>query len=153
MKSLIVLVALASLVACGKKDAPAASSGDAAVSGNAAAGASIPDDANSRAFAEQLVKTAVHNFSPADNTGMAFVYVTLTFRSDNTWVALSRLGDGDESVDCKETGTWTMEPATSASSAAMEWKLTETTCPGRPKNNIMRAMVSIEGGEYRISFR
>lgn len=152
MKRILVVASLFALAACGKKEEPA-SSGSTAAADNAAAGANVPNDANSKAFAAELIKNPVHNFAPSDNSGARFVYVTLTFAKDNTWIALSRLGEGDESVDCKEMGTWTMDPATSATSATMEWKLTETTCPGRPKNNIMRASVNMEGGDYKISFR
>lgn len=151
MTRTLALTALVLLTACGKKDTPTESSGDAAAS--ASSGAAVPADKDSQEFAKTLIATPVHNFSPADAGSVKFEYVTLTFKADNTWLAVSRMGIGDETIDCKEQGTWTMDPAERANTATMEWKLSETTCPGRPTENIMRTKVVFKEGKPEIFFR
>lgn len=152
MTRIVALIAVLSIVGCGKKSEPA-SSGSAASAGSAAAATNAPKDDASQAFVKSLLGTTVHNFSPINNGDMKFEYVTLTFGADNSFMAISRMGEGDDTVDCKEFGTWSMDAADSASTAAMEWKITGTTCPGRPKDNIMRVKMTIEGKEYTIKFR
>ena len=151
MTRTLALAALVLLSACGKKDAEPASSGSESTT--ASSGANVPSDKDSQDFAKTLTSTPIHNFSPADAGSVKFEYVTLTFKADNTWVAVSRMGIGDETVDCKEQGTWTMDPAERANTAAMEWKLTATTCPGRPTENIMRTKVVFKEGQAEIFMR
>lgn len=154
MHRMFAVVALLGLVGCGdKKEAPA-SSGDEAQKASSTAGVDAPKDKNSQEFVRNLIDHPVHNFSPSDTSGLKFTYVTLTFAADNTWMALARLGEGDDSMDCKEMGTWTMDPAESATVATMEWKLTKSTCAGRPQANIIRAKVNqTSAADYNIQIR
>jgi hypothetical protein len=146
-------VAIAALViGCGKKDEPE-SSGDAASADAASSSAAVPKDADSKAFAKAVLGNALHNFTPTNNGEMRFEYITLTFKADNSWLALARVGEGEDSVECKEGGTWMMEPAESATTASMEWRITSSDCPGRPKEGMLRTKVTIEGKEYKIQIR
>jgi hypothetical protein len=43
------------------------------------------------------------------------VYTHLKFRDEGVWAATGYVEAQDEKMDCSETGTWTMEPATSQS--------------------------------------
>lgn len=152
MTRITALLALLALTACGKKDSPASSGGESTKAASAAS-ANIPSDKNSQEFASYLIDHPVHSFKPVDNAGAPFVYVTLSFRADNTWIASSRMGDGEETIECKEEGGWSMEPADSPTIAMMTWHMTKSTCPGRPRETIMRTRVVIEGSDYRIYFR
>lgn len=152
MRSILVLSAILVLSGCGKKNTPAAG-GEAAGGGNLLGNVQIPDDANSRAFAEKLLTHQVTNFSPADNTGLKFAYKTLTFKNDNSWVADAYIGEGQDSIGCEERGSWTMDAADDEHNATMQWTLKKSTCPGRPQENIMRVKVTIEKGEYDIKIR
>lgn len=147
----IALVALLALAACGnKKAAPAAA---AAGGGDLLGNVAVPDDKASEAFATKILTHQITNFSPADNTGLKFVYKTMTFKNDNSWVADAYLGEGQDSIGCEEKGTWKMEPAIDDHNANMEWSLSKSTCPGRPQENIMRVKVTIAQGQYDIKVR
>lgn len=152
MTRITALLAVLCLVACGKKDAPASSGGENAKAASAAS-ADVPKDQNSQDFATWLINHPVHSFKPVDNGGASFVYVTMSFRADNSWVTTARMGDGEDTIECKEEGTWTMEPAESAAVAMMTWHMTRSTCPGRPPETIMRTKVAADGTDYRIYFR
>jgi hypothetical protein len=150
-----LLLATLSFVACAAKH-PSSAGPSAPAGGEAAESvdhAKIPDDAASKAFAQRLVKFDAKDFRPTDAPGAAFVYKTLDFRGDNTWLAMAQMSADGETVDCKEEGTWEMDPAIDDHTATMEWKLTRTSCAGRPENNVMRVKVGIEDGEYRIAIR
>jgi hypothetical protein len=153
LRPAILLTTLA-LFGCAPKHTGggAAATSSPAESGGSVSNAKVPDDATSKAFAEKLLKFQAKDFRPADNNGAGFIYKTITFRDDNTWVAEAQMSADDETVDCKEAGTWTMDPAADEHTASMEWKLDKTTCAGRPENNIMRVKVGIDQGEYRIVF-
>ena len=57
----------------------------------------------------------------------------------------------DEYVDCEESGTWTMDPADSESTASMTWQLEKTSCPGREGGKEIRVKITIErDGSYEI---
>lgn len=150
MTRIVGLLALVAIVGCGKKNEPA-SGGEAAASSGVKA--NVPGDANSQAFAKAILSTPVRSFRPVSAGEVEFTYVTMTFKEDNSWLALAKMGAGDETVDCKEAGTWIMEPAESATTAMMEWKVANTDCPGRPANNIMRTKVVVKDGKYEIYFR
>ena len=152
--ALLVSVLLLGLVVapgCKKKEtttAPAANT-SAEVLGKV----QIPAGDDSKAFAGKILTHEVTNFTPGDGYGMKFKYSSLKFYNDNTWLAEATLGEGDDSVACKEHGTWTMDTATTEHTADMSWKLEHTTCPGRESLNMIRVTVNIEKGEYTISRR
>lgn len=151
-RTVILLSALLPLLACGDKKAPA-SSGSSAPAAESVDGAKIPADANSKAFAAKLIRVDAKDFEPSDASGAKFVYKTVDFRNDNTWWAEAQMTADGESFDCKEQGTWEMDPAMDDHTAEMTWKLARSTCAGRPQEATMRVKVGIEQGEYRIVFR
>lgn len=127
------------LFACGEKTPPVA--GGAAK--GLAAGADVPDDANSKAFARALVAKDTSNFKPTDAQGAKFVYTQLSFRGDNTWVANGYVEAMDERMECAESGTWTMSTADTPTLATMNWQLVKTNCAGREAGEDTRVQVTL----------
>ena len=149
LSALIGLTVIAS--ACGEKAPPEAAATAAA---EAAPVGNIPDDAASRDFAEGLAAAKIEHFKPSDGMGATFVYNTMQFSPDNTWTAAGYVEAGGESMDCKESGTWTMDPAISETTAMMTWALGETDCAGRSTPNETRIEVTlVKGGGIEVAFR
>ena len=108
--------------------------------------AHVPDDANSKAFAEKLQAMDIQDFKPTSSSseGGEIVYTHLKFRDEGVWAATGYVEAQDEKMDCSETGTWTMEPATSQSTATMTWKTSTTDCVGREPGNEQRVLVTLK---------
>ena len=108
--------------------------------------AHVPEDANSKAFAEKLQAMDIQDFKPSSSSseGGEIVYTHLKFRDEGVWAATGYVEAQDEKMDCSETGTWTMEPATSQSTATMTWKTTTTDCIGRDAGGEQRALVTLK---------
>jgi hypothetical protein len=136
------------LVACGEKEAPVA----APVAAAADAQSAVPDDADSRKFARALIELSVTDFRPSDASGADFVYSTLDFQDGNRWSAQGYVDAGEERMECTESGAWTMDPATSATSASMTWTLEKTNCPSREAGSEARVEVNLENG-FNVAFR
>ena len=154
MVRLLIPALLLSLAACGKKEAPA-SAGDAVADAAPAQQADVPDDAKSRAFSERLLKLNVKEFAPSDGGGAKFMYDSLSFKPDNTWHAEGYVEADDERMDCKEDGTWTMEPAETETTAVVVWVVKKTTCISRETGDQTRALLTLSStGEIdKIAFR
>lgn len=151
MLRIALLLALLVPVACGggKKKGPET----AEVSAAKELPKDIPDDDKSRAFAERLMKHDAKNFTPTDAPGPRFVYQTMTFQPDMSWQADARVIAEGETFDCRELGSWTMDPAETEHTANMSWQMNKSTCPGRPEKAAMRVRVTIEKGEYKVEMR
>ena len=104
----------------------------------------VPDDANSKAFAEKLSAMDIQGFSPASVAGGEIVYTHFKFRDEGVWAATGYVEAQDEKMDCSETGTWTMEPATSQTTATMTWKTETTDCIGREPGGEQRVLVTLK---------
>lgn len=152
IRSALVLVPLL-LVACGEKAAPAPTAAAAAPAAANEPEPTTPGDAASKAFAKRLLATPLTDFRPGDSAGVDFVYGKVTFRGDNTFVADARLSIDGESMDCAETGTWTMDPATDERTASMTWSMTKTTCAGRPSTLESRVQLSADGAGWKVEVR
>ena len=107
----------------------------------------IPKDATSKAFAARLLETTGRGFSP--NT-MGLTYSQLTFSADNTWSAKAEVSVMDESMDCVEKGTWSMDPASEENKANMSWTITSTDCPSRVAPIEMRLELVLTGTEAGV---
>ena len=147
--TLLSTFALAFMLGCGDKNAPVE-----ATAAPAASGPEIPDDANSKKFADKLMALTISNWSPEDSGEVKFAYTNLTFAADNTWTAVAYVAIMDEQVDCKEMGTWTMDPAASATTADMTWHIGKTTCPGREGDRDLRLqMIILPDGAFKVKMR
>jgi hypothetical protein len=147
--TLLSTLALTLVVGCGDKNAPVESA-----AAPVASGPEIPGDANSKKFAEKLLALTISNWAPEDSGEVDFEYTTLTFAADNTWQAAAFVAIQDERVDCKELGTWSMDPAESATTADMTWHIKKTTCPGREADRDLRLQLSIlNDGAFKTKMR
>ena len=144
-------LALLTLIACGGKQAePEVASAPApAIESN------IPNDAKSQAFAKALLGLNLANFKPTDAMGGAVLtYGSMSFRPDGTWHAAGSVAIGEDSMECNEQGSWTMEPAEQATTATMTWSVETTDCAGRKSGTDQRVQMSIlNNGQYKIMFR
>lgn len=102
----------------------------------------VPGDKTSKAYASTLLDTVGTGFSP---NAMGLTYTKLTFAADNTWHAEALVSIMDEEMDCVETGTWLMDPATSETAANMTWTVTGTDCPSRVAPIEMRLELILTG--------
>jgi hypothetical protein len=152
LRSLLPLLLV--LTGCAKKSETNTAAAADAPKEETIDGAKYPDDANSKAFVEKLIKHDATNFKPTDaGAGASFIYKTIDFKADNTWWAAAQMTADGETIDCKEQGTWELDPATDEHTAAMTWKLNRSSCAGRPSDDTLRLKVGIDKGEYRIVFR
>ncbi len=146
-------VLLTLLVACGgKKEPVAAAAATEAAPVESAITAQMPDSADAKAFAKALVKTGIRDLSVSTN-GARFVYQTMTFGSDGRWTAKGAVTAGDETMDCTESGGWTIEDATSATVATMVWALDKTNCAARDAGTTQRVQVTLADGSANVAFR
>jgi hypothetical protein len=148
-----LLLALPVLVACGGKKAAPAASADAGGQAREAVTGDYPSDAKSQAFVEGLASLTIENFAAVDGGGARVILGTLRFSGDNTWSASGYVDAGEERMECTERGTWTMEPAESATVATITWAIGSTDCVGREVGTDTRAKVTIEGDDVEIAFR
>jgi hypothetical protein len=148
--SFIFYTALFALGACGPKDAPVESLAGSAPAD--ARGPEVPSDAASKAFARKFLALQIKDWSPTDPGGVNFRYMSLAHKSNNTWQAEARIGSDEEEMDCRENGTWSMEPAIDEGTATVIWTLAETSCPGRETGKEMRGRMEIRSdGTFRVA--
>lgn len=140
------------LAACGEK-APASNAGTAAPESRVQA-IQAPGDANSQAFARTLVGLDLKDFSPSGATGATIRYNSLKFNADGTVAASGFVEIEDERMDCQESGTWSMDPAESATLATVSWKIDNTSCAGREAGIESRARIDLSNpADPRFSYR
>lgn len=112
--------------------------------------ADVPSDGNSKKFAKALVGLDITKFRPISD---GLIYDKLTFNADNSWEAQAAVEMMDEKMECIEKGTWTMDPAESATIAIMTWKIDSTDCPSRTAPDEIRLKVTITGNGIQTAFR
>ncbi len=114
----------------------------------------IPDDKNSAKFVDALLSMEITRFSPIDSaSGAKFVYTALAFSPDNTWSAEGYVEVMDERMECAEGGTWSMEPAESATIATMTWTLGSTDCINQEVGAERRYRVILDGERLSVEYR
>jgi len=147
------LVLVLSLVACGEK-APPENAGSASTSSAPSKVAGAPGDADSQSFARALVALNIKDFSASGASGATFKYTILRFNADGTFSADGYVQIDDESMDCKESGPWSMDAAESATVASVTWKVETTNCAGRDAGAETRAKIDLSDSENpKFSFR
>ena len=116
-------------------------SDDAAAEGDSAT-PDVPDDDNSRTFSELLMEHPYRGFRPNNQLR----YTEMLFAGDNTWTAQGeqRL-QGSATLPCTETGSWTMEAATTDDTAVVQWVVVNTDCLGRSGGSETRVQMTIDG--------
>jgi len=149
--STIVLLLLA---ACGSKETTTTAAPAEAAENTPAASDVVPDDKASQAFAERLFATTLTNFRPIDSSGADFRYNSFQLKPDGSWNADGVVEIADESMECVESGTWSMDPAETNDTASVGWVVDKTNCAGRESGTEHRIRLTIDkGGEYEYSFR
>lgn len=150
----VLAMALVSPAAlAGKKKNKDKGSSDAAAGPDLSA-MNVPDDGNSRKFAEALIGVRIEGFRPSDSGGAKFEYNTLSFEADNSWNAAGYVEIMDERMECTESGTWSMEPAESAKTATVAWTVSKTDCPSRESGVELRAVMTLgKSGIEDLKFR
>lgn len=114
----------------------------------------VPDDKNSKAFAKKLYEIDAKRFEPVEGDGIKLEYSSFRFLPDGSWVAAGAVSVMDETMECKERGSWTMDASEDGNTAGMTWTLTETGCAGREAPTEQRVEVTIlDGGQWKVRFR
>jgi hypothetical protein len=149
MRNVIMWVALAG---CGDKE-PSTTAAPAEAKAKETVGSVAPSDPNSQKFVADLTALDIQDFHPSSSAGGQIVYSHLKFRPEGAWAATGYVEAGDEKIDCSETGTWTMDPATNETTATMTWKTATTDCAGREPGGEQRVEVTITGSTINTSFR
>ena len=126
-------------LACGPKSGGAV---EAAGSKRAPAlGDQVPDESNSQAFAQRLIAEGLSDLEVSDS-GAALIYQAQSFSGDGTWKTTAEVDFGEESMPCTESGTWSLEPATSPTEATLAWEVAETNCVGLQAGRSFRIALS-----------
>ncbi len=140
------------LLGCGKKSTSPASAADGGSSPTFTA--EMPDTEAARAYAAALVETAVTDFQPTGGGGgVTFEWDRLTFAPDGTWAADAHVEASFEEMPCRETGTWRMDSAASATVATLVWTVSETSCAAREAGEELRVQMELGGDAPEIRFR
>jgi hypothetical protein len=135
------------VLGCGNKT-PATTAAPA----QAAVKPDTPEDANSEKFATQLLAMNITNFRPMSTGSGRFIYNTLQFQGDNTWRGEGYIEIADERMECVESGTWSMEPAESATISVMTWTVASTDCINQSEGD-RRYRVTIQGNDLSVENR
>lgn len=153
MSRLLLALTLLPLVACGPKKAPepAAKHDDGGITSDT----KLPDDADTRAFADHLIRHPIKNLKPSDGGGAEIMWTNVHFGPKNHFQATSTLAADNEVIDCEEDGDWEMnDKADSREKGIVEVTVTKSTCPGRPGNNKLRLLLTEgDGSNYTVVFR
>lgn len=153
MRIFVGLAVAGLLVGCGDKKAPAPAAEPAAAPAEASISAKMPDSPEAKAFAKQLVKTTVKGVHPQGSGGASVTYNTVSFAADGKWQAQSTIEAGDESMDCKESGDWSIDEAESDKIATVVWAVASTNCAGRENGTQTRVKMNLSGDEPQLEFR
>ena len=151
----LALASLFSFVGCAK-EAPVAKPGGGVVAqdGGITPETELPDDKDTRKFADHLVRNPVVNFVPSDaGGGFSIKCKRLSFGPKNHWEAEAVLSASGEDVDCVEAGRWSLEKAESATRGTVNLETKKTSCPGRSDSVNYRLVMDAQEGSYQIVFR
>ncbi len=132
------LLFISTLTACGDKSAATPA---AAAETGPKISMTIPEGA--KAFASALIGSPTKDFAPTDADGAAFMYTSLQFRGDGTWVASGYVEAMDERMECAESGQWSIEESMSKTEGTIAWTVGETSCVGRDQGSSTRAQVTV----------
>jgi hypothetical protein len=114
----------------------------------------MPLPSGTAGFVNTLIGSTTSDFSPTDSDGATFAYTRLQFRGDGSWAAEGYVEAMDEKMDCAESGTWTVEEASSKTVGTIAWIVNDTSCVGRDQGAQIRAEVTVgTGGIESAMFR
>ncbi len=149
-----VLMSLLVLIGCAKEKPPVKSGGGVlAQDGGITTETELPDDKDSRKFADHLVRNPMNEFSPSDGGGASIRWKSVSFGAKNRWTAEAVLTAAGETIECEEGGRWTMDKAESSEKATVNLETKRTTCPGRSDSVSYRLVMSRSDNGWQIVFR
>ena len=136
----IASLVLLSLVGCPKEEKEKGGGGGiVAQEGGITPETELPDDKDTRKFADHLVRTPVRNFKPSDASGGADIeWSKVSFGPKNHWEADAVLSAGGERVNCTEAGRWTAEKCDSSTVCTINLDTKKSSCPGRSESTQYR---------------
>ena len=147
MRLLMSAIVVTALAGCGSKKAPAA----AAEPAKPQITASMPDSAEAKGLAEKLVENGISDWSPTGSRD--FKWTGATFHPDGALKVQAKIVAGGETIECPETGTWSIAEADSKTSGIVEWTIVKTSCATRDNGTSQRVQLTYSGSETKISFR
>lgn len=149
--SAFVLVSMMAMVGCAKEEAPAKPGGGGVVGkeGGITEETELPDDKDTRKFADGLVRNPVKGFSPADGVR----WDTLKFGPKNHWEATTIITVGGESAECEESGRWTAEKADSDSKGTVMLTTKKSSCAGRSDSTEYRLGLTVQDNGWQVVVR
>ncbi len=132
--SLIALLAAATLlfVACKEQSEPQTSGGQ---------------KSPAEKFAANLADAEFLNYAVAIGGGGSLTYQTLDFEADGTWSADAELKLAKEPYDCEESGTWEITDGGPMDefSSRVDFRMSDTDCPGRDAQKKQKLEIRIHG--------
>ncbi|MBN2798816.1 MAG: hypothetical protein JXX28_06660 [Deltaproteobacteria bacterium] len=150
MRILSLLPALL-LTACGPKEAAPVAPAEAAPPPITV---EMPDTSEARAFADNLVHTAIRDWAPIQGSEVRLTYSSMNFDLDGTWRANGLMKASFEEFDCQESGSWHIGEATTERNATVAWEIGRTTCPTREVGTTQRVELTIaKNGDVAVQFR
>lgn len=142
---------IATLTACGEKEETSTAAAEEAATESSSA---VPADKASQQFAKKLFDLNIKGFRPVEGDGIKLEYSSMEFKPDGSWFATGAVSVADETMECKERGAWTMDPAVDANNADMSWTVEQTNCAGREAGTEQRLQMSIlDSGQFKVKFR
>lgn len=142
---------IAALTACGEKEPTSTAAAEEAKSEESSV---VPGDKASQQFAKKLFDLDVKRFRPAEGDGIKLEYDSLKFSPDGSWFATGAVSVADESMECKERGSWSMDTAIDSDTADMSWTIEDTSCAGREAGAEQRVQMTIlDNGQFKVKFR
>ncbi|MCP4803715.1 MAG: hypothetical protein GY913_14965 [Proteobacteria bacterium] len=146
-----MLMFIAALTACGEKEETSTAAADEAATPSSDV---VPDDKASQQFAKKLYDLDIKRFRPVEGDGIKLEYDSFSFSPDGSWFATGAVSVADETMECKERGTWTMETAVDSDTADMGWTVEDTSCAGREAGAEQRLQMTIlDNGQFKVKFR
>ncbi len=140
------------LAACPKEEPQ--QTGIVAQDGGITSETELPDDKDTRKFADHLVRNPIVNFKPSDaNSGAEITWKVLKFGPKNHFDATAQLAAGGEVISCEEAGRWSAEKAESGNKGTILLDTNKSSCPGRSGNDQYRLVIDIQGDAYQIVIR
>jgi hypothetical protein len=152
LRSIILVPFVVLLVGCAKEKAPAKPSGGGGIvaqEGGITPETELPDDKDTRKFADDLVRNPVKGFSPADSV----LWSTLRFGPKNHWEATTQISVGGEKIECEEAGRWTAEKAESATKGTVNLETKKSSCAGRSDSTQYRLVLSVQDNGWQVVVR
>ncbi|MSQ01469.1 MAG: hypothetical protein EXR71_06200 [Myxococcales bacterium] len=148
------LMSLLVVLGCVKEKPPVKSGGGVvAQDGGITSETELPDDKDTRKFADYLVRNPMSEFSPSDGGGATIRWKSVAFGPKNHWHAEALITAAGESVECAEGGRWTMDKAESPEKATVNLETKNSTCPGRSDSVSYRLVMSRSDNGWQIVFR